>query len=109
MHRIPSWLRDALKRFIKYLAVPLVSIPAGIAYLVLLRIIPQPLALAVTLPLGLLMVYFAWAKLEFLTRVLGFFGDWSKKENNILDPRRWTRVPMDGSHSWDLEHYARRV
>jgi hypothetical protein len=64
MDRVPSWLRELLKRFIQYLAVPLASIPAGIVYLVLLRIMAQPAALAITLPLGVALAYCAWAFLD---------------------------------------------
>jgi len=61
---IPSWWHEALKRFIQYLAVPLAAVPAGIVYLLLLRILSQPLAFAVALPLGLVLAYYAWTFLD---------------------------------------------
>lgn len=64
MARIPFWLYEPVKRFLLYLGVLIASIPAGVVYLFLLKILPQTIALVVTLPFGMLAAYFVWQFLD---------------------------------------------
>jgi hypothetical protein len=73
MISIPFWLREPLRRFVQYVGVFLASIPAGMAYVLLLSAVSNTPALIMTLPLGLLCAYFAWVSIgkHFLTDTVG--------------------------------------
>ncbi len=58
---IPFWLHKPLKRFLLYWSVVLAAIPAGILCLLLLRFLPQTIALSLSVTLGLVAAYFAWS------------------------------------------------
>jgi putative flippase GtrA len=58
--RVPLWLHRPLKRFLLYWVVVLVAVPAGILCLLLLRFLPQTIALSLSVALGLVAAYFAW-------------------------------------------------
>src|SRR6266436_662232 len=60
----PSLLREPAKRFIKYLSVPVASLPAGLIYLFLLKFTTPSIALIVILPIGILSAYGVWALID---------------------------------------------
>lgn len=57
-------LREPLKRFVKYLSVPVGSLPAGLLYLLLLKFLAQSVALVVVLLIGVASVYYLWAIID---------------------------------------------
>jgi hypothetical protein len=55
-----SLLHELLKRFLQYFAVLVASIPVGLIYLLMLKVIAQPLALIITVPFAVRLAYLAW-------------------------------------------------
>ena len=65
MARIPSLLRETLKLLIQYLGITFASIPAGIIYVLCLRLIGnQNAALVMSISIGIFSAYLVWRALD---------------------------------------------
>lgn len=57
-------LREPLRRLIKYLSVPVASIPAGLLYVYLLKVTTHSIAIVIILPLGIASAYVVWSLID---------------------------------------------